>query len=259
MARNVTSEWIVKCVRASRFGGMRRMSSHLSIVATVVSCGGNVVLPAVEAGPDSSSFGSNSSSLGSSFEGGPVEASFDTDAASGGSCMIDTGNYDQSCVVDSDCVGVIKGLDSPLNGPLGGVGVQSGDYCSAMCTCGGGAIAKTAVQQYVRDVAATPLGSGAISPLNCGCTLITPPCCRAGRCMQECGSDVTAFVDAGAEEPDAQVDGSVLCGYSDGVLDSGIAETGASRLCVPPETCTLFNGGWECCTVHSGLSVCAAP
>jgi hypothetical protein len=37
-----------------------------------------------------------------------------------GPCYIDTGDYDQSCSVDSDCVGTLASLD--------GFPIQSGDY-----------------------------------------------------------------------------------------------------------------------------------
>jgi hypothetical protein len=134
-------------------------------------------------GPDASDTGSES----------PAEAQT-APPLEGGSCLINTSSYDQSCGVNSDCVGLIEGIDLTL-GP-GGLPVQSGNYCRQMCLCGGEEINKAAASQFVKDVSMTPLGAGTLPPWSCGCDIVYTPCCQAGRCVagQLCGASTT---DAG--------------------------------------------------------------
>jgi hypothetical protein len=95
-------------------------------------------------------------------------------------CSIDPSDYDQSCSVDSDCVGI-----------AGGFPVQSGNYCQMLCLCGGGTISRTAIGRYVQDVSETPLGSGAISQGMCSCGGERLPCCSHGHCSVDvlCSAD----------------------------------------------------------------------
>jgi hypothetical protein len=115
------------------------------------------------------------------------------DAASNGSmdgsaeapqCIISTSNYDQSCSVDSDCVSTVVIDDA---GDY--VFVKSGDYCKSMCNCGGDTISRDAVGKYTSDMLRTPLGSGAIPRLRCGCPAQFLPCCRSGTCLAGCLRD----------------------------------------------------------------------
>jgi|HubBroStandDraft_4_1064222.scaffolds.fasta_scaffold308429_1 hypothetical protein len=177
-------------------------------------------------------------------------------------CFISASNYDQSCSVDSDCIGFIDGFETSL-GP-GGLPVQSANYCQAICICGGDAINKNAVAQYEADVAKTPLGSGALQPLCAGCPFSTPPCCQGGQCAKQCigqvEADSSVSVDAEIRPFNPSIDGGVLCGIETGPLDSG-GGTQLQRWCMPPEVCAPFNGGWACCTEQggAGLSICIAP
>jgi hypothetical protein len=186
-----------------------------------------------------------------------MEASVEAEAAS---CVIQVSRYDHSCSVDSDCVGLIAGFRDDLG--TGGLPVQSGNYCKAMCVCGGEAISKTAVAQYAKDVSATPLGSGAIAGEACGCVNILSPCCQNGQCVVDQCAQGTS-IDAGTTSvlDASSVDGSVLCGLKTGPLDSGSAGTDPTRWCMPQEVCTQFNGGWACCTVQGtgGISICVTP
>jgi hypothetical protein len=60
-------------------------------------------------------------------------------AEAGGACMISASSYDQSCMQDTDCVGV-----------------RSTNYCNAQaCLCGGSAINMSALAQFNADVATT--------------------------------------------------------------------------------------------------------
>ncbi len=86
-------------------------------------------------------------------------------SADGGACVISASNYDQSCTIDSDCRMV-----------------SSGNYCSASCLCGGSAVNAAAVAQFNEDVSKTPLGSGALGNVICGCPAESGPCCRHGVC-----------------------------------------------------------------------------
>jgi hypothetical protein len=86
-------------------------------------------------------------------------------SADGGTCDISASSYDQSCTIDSDCRMV-----------------SSGNYCAATCLCGGSAINAAAVAQFNEDVSKTPLGSGALGNVLCGCPAESAPCCRQGVC-----------------------------------------------------------------------------
>lgn len=184
------------------------------------------------------------------------EASAPSEAASeedGAACFILASNYDQSCAVDSDCIGT-----------AGEFAVQFGNYCTKMCTCGGDAINKASASQYVADVSRTPLGSGALGQVVCSCGFEVPPCCQSGRCVEACptvsatDSGETEVQDANAE---AVPPGSVMCGLDVGPFDAGKDAAGPWRWCPPPNSCVPFNGGWACCSVSSsgGVTVCSAP
>jgi hypothetical protein len=166
-----------------------------------------------------------------------------------GQCYINAAMYDQSCSVDSDCIRTIPWLGLP---------VQSGDYCSDMCLCGGEAINKDAAAQYTSAVSKTPLGSHA--PEGCLCpSLPTEACCQNGRCMAtQCPATLMDAGMTGAQDAGGALDGSVLCGLLTGPLDAGSSDAGPTRLCVPPEVCTPFNGGWACCVLPGGAggSIC---
>jgi hypothetical protein len=116
----------------------------------------------------------------------PSDGSSDGPNADSGLCMISASNYDQSCTVDTDCSMV-----------------SSGDYCSATCLCGGSAINVGALAKFNADVAKTPLGSGALGNVFCGCPFSWGPCCRHGTCVGERGGcsspsdSLPACADAG--------------------------------------------------------------
>jgi hypothetical protein len=94
------------------------------------------------------------------------QTSADTDA---GACMIVASNYDLSCTSDSDCAGIIEG-----------------NFCESQCLCGANsAISVAAMAQYDADFAKTPIGTGAVKTLDCGCIETGPPSylsCRGGKC-----------------------------------------------------------------------------
>jgi hypothetical protein len=99
-----------------------------------------------------------------------------------------------------------------------------------------------------------------------GCDSFTA-CCRAGRCFAdpECAPDDAAPAD-GAAIGDASYDPhyTVLCiadaGPSDAAYDANIlAVPGVSRWCNGPETCTAFNGGWQCCASIGPTETCVQP
>ena len=117
-------------------------------------------------------------------------------SSANGLCAISASNYDQSCAVDSDCTMI-----------------TSGDYCSKICLCGGSAINVGAVAQFDADFAKTPIGSGALDPLECFCPLEGPACCRAGACTTSCSSrsdTLPACADAGG----TCMASNVACGQS---------------------------------------------
>jgi hypothetical protein len=112
------------------------------------------------------------------------------------SCFIEASNYDTSCSVDSDCAGSVI-LDS---GPLANhiSYITFGNYCNAKCICGGGAVNKRAVSQYIADVSKTPWGAGALSSwMQCFCPLPANTCCQSGLCA---ANDSCLVIEAGAED-----------------------------------------------------------
>ncbi len=150
------------CGGETRLEGRGSDAAILTDVADAASSG-------IEAGSDSNA------PDGNAFDD-------DIDAAA---CYISASNYDQSCSVDSDCVAVIEGAEGGI-GAFGLV-VQSGNYCQPLCMCGGQAINKGAVAQYVADVSKTPVGSGAIKTPPCFCPSVSPTgCCGdGGRCLDD--------------------------------------------------------------------------
>jgi hypothetical protein len=106
-------------------------------------------------------------------------------------CTISASSYDQSCNVDSDCVGM-----------AGRFAVQFGNfYCQSGCICGGDAINKTSVAQYVQDVSMTPL---AASMASCFCPEVLGPCCANNRCTTSCPQGVDGgSADTGSSDAPA--------------------------------------------------------
>ena len=132
-----------------------------------------------------------------------------------------------------------------------------------MCFCVNGAISShRAVSQYVGDVSRTPVGSGAIQPVPCGCLSEEAPCCVNHSCTTNSCPIPTGVQDAGpipdAEEPQGR---TVMCGLNIGTFDAGTDAGGPWRWCQVGENCVPFNGGWACCMIQpsGGFAVCAAP
>jgi hypothetical protein len=99
--------------------------------------------------------------------------------AAGEVCSIEPSSYDRTCSVASDCV--------TQAGPFP---VQFGDFCQPnTCWCGGSAINRDSVSQYVHDVSMTPWGTDAITPPICSCPMFGAPCCVSGQCTVDCPSD----------------------------------------------------------------------
>lgn len=124
--------------------------------------------------------GSTSSSMGTGPDNAPsasTTAVIGTTSSSAtstgtGACNILASNYDKSCTTDSDCVEV-----------------SAGTFCVPACQCGGATINGGALPQFNADVAKTPLGSGALGRITCGCTVSVGPCCRQGTCQIDSGCD----------------------------------------------------------------------
>jgi hypothetical protein len=126
-------------------------------------------------------------------EGAPADAGTATDASTCMDAMIAATDYDQTCAVDSDCVGV-------------GVG-NACFVCEIGCM--NSAIGKSAEAKYRSDVAKSP-ANGA----DCGCAAFPPgPCCVGGKC--QVGSPCVRAIPA--------VDAA-----ADTAADAGVADTLAS-------------------------------
>jgi hypothetical protein len=172
-----------------------------------------------------------------------------------GTCVIEATNYDQSCMADTDCVGTANSFP-----------VESGNYCKTMCLCGGDAINKSAVAQYVHDVSMTPLGSGPTDAWgDCLCEAVLAPCCVKGLCTTLCPGVLIGVEDAQAAQDAQEVPlNSVMCNLNVGPFDAGTDAGGPWRWCAPPASCVPFNGGWACCILPDGgptggPTFCSAP
>ncbi len=91
--------------------------------------------------------------------------------AIGPSCSMSASQYDNSCNVDSDCVGVPEGHPCARN-------------CQSICPTA--ALNARVAYQYLADLKALmPAGNGGIV-CNCPCIAAQPYCCR-GICYNGCG------------------------------------------------------------------------
>jgi hypothetical protein len=99
--------------------------------------------------------------------------------------LIQASSYDQSCKVDSDCVGVAEG--------------NACYPCTVQCQAGG-AINRNALASYQSDLSKTIGARGATSVPPCGCPATFYPCCRGGSCHAdlEC-QNILPEGDAGAD------------------------------------------------------------
>jgi hypothetical protein len=100
--------------------------------------------------------------------------------------LIQASSYDQSCKVDSDCVGVAEG--------------NACFPCVIQCQSGG-AINRTALASYQSDLSKTIGAREATSVPPCGCPATFAPCCRGGTChadleCQNVGPEGDAAADA---------------------------------------------------------------
>ncbi len=169
-------------------------------------------------------------------------------------CMLQASSYDQSCNVSSDCVAWVN--DFPVQFDNLYSNDAAFNYCQPQtCLCGGDSINRASADQYASDLARTPLGSGAVAPVMCGCPLLGS-CCVAGRCST--GAACSVAYDGGPRDGRTLPEGSVLCSYYEGVLDADIGDAGPSRWCSPRQSCLPNNGGWECCD-NGGIALCTPP
>ena len=101
---------------------------------------------------------------------------------------IQASNYDQSCKVDSDCVGVAEG--------------NACFPCVIQCQSGG-AINRNALSRYQSDISKTVGARETAGLTPCGCPATFAPCCRSGTCHAdlECQNPMSsdAATDASAD------------------------------------------------------------
>ena len=124
---------------------------------------------------------------------------------------IQASDYDQTCNVDNDCVGVAEG-----------------DFCSPGAgNCPNATINKGAMAQYQADVAKTRAYS-CYAPGSCGSG--NGPCCVAGKCQifgQCVGLAVDAASDTGVR--DAAADTGIDAATDGAVPDTGAEERARNR------------------------------
>jgi hypothetical protein len=119
--------------------------------------------------------------------------------------FIDASSYDQSCQIDSDCVGV-----------------AIGDFCHPNAGCPNAAINKAALPRYKADIAKT-YGAGSCTALS-SCGFYQGPCCRRGIC----GMNTDCF--------GAPSDTLPACADAGGTCGPFITQCG-SKGAGPPDSC----------------------
>ena len=138
----------------------------LLLIPLLVHCGGQSELISIEpssGGSTNASAGGSTGLSGSASAGGSMSLPLD----GGLSCNMRANQYDNTCSVDSDCVGV-----------------PDVDPCSNLCPCPTAALNARVAYQYRSDFAA--LNAGRASGV-CNCPCIAAPCCRQGVCYNSCG------------------------------------------------------------------------
>lgn len=115
----------------------------------------------------------------------------------GVSCVLEASDYDRSCTVDADCVGV-------------GVG----DACSLPCEvlCPSTAISVRAYAQYQADFAKTPVAS--CPDMVCFCPAFGSARCRNGLCETSFGEPQDSGTDARDAMSDADADADARAGLT---------------------------------------------
>lgn len=135
-----------------------------------------------------------------------------------GPCTFSADAYDLSCKTDNDCVGVAAGY-----------------YCSpAQCGCVLIGISKGALAKFNTDVASTPLGSGEVEGVDCGCTAELGVCCLGGTCSS--GTDCFAGI---ADTLPACADAGGTCSRSASDQCGSLGEGPPDSCAYPDEKCCL--------------------
>jgi hypothetical protein len=157
--------------------------------------------------------------------------------------LIQSSSYDQSCKVDSDCVGVAEG--------------NACYPCTVQCQAGG-AINRNALAGYESDLSKTIGAREEATAPPCGCAAMFYPCCRGGTChadleCQNMGPEGDAAADTGAD-----ADGPAACIAAGGECLVG----GAISVCAlaGPQDCNPERGpsGSYCCLRKAGVADAAA-
>jgi hypothetical protein len=223
--------------------GFRMHIASLAIAVPVTlalwGCGGRISSDQVPSGHDGDAARWDS---GVSPSGDDAQAALDTgvtdDAVATASCMVAVTDFDQTCSTDGDCVAV-----------------ASGNVCSTP-QCPNSAINASALKAFNQALRAAQ--EPGLNDQSFSCTP-NRPCCRGGRCAAPIACE-PAEASAPAVDASGDLDYTVLCVADAGIEDDGSAIPGVSRWCNGPETCTPFNGGWECCVITgAGVSMCVAP
>jgi hypothetical protein len=122
--------------------------------------------------------------------------------------------YDQSCQIDSDCVGIF-----------------AGDFCHPGAACPNAAINIAVVPRYQADIAKT-FGAGSCAAVS-SCGFFSPTCCRHGMCEIN-----TACSAAPADTLPACADAGGTCGIF--ITQCGNKGAGPPDSCAyPDEMCCL--------------------
>jgi len=138
--------------------------------------------------------------------GGEGSGGSDGSRNEGGTCVdIVLATYDQSCVVDSDCITI-----------------SSGEICDGDCRCGGSTININGQARY--EAAISPLSGASV----CACAFGGAPQCVQGTCSLCAGSSGPGCGDGGISSFESSVsEGST--GIYEGGYEGGYYESGSSE------------------------------
>jgi hypothetical protein len=207
----------------------------VAVTCAIVGCGGHV---RADGPPDASS--------GAPEESGNPDVVMQVEASS--CSIVLASNYDQSCSVDTDCVAVSQVSVCPGWGGYGCILWTINKNASAQYM--------TAISQAIAD---KPFNGGGSCPEE------TSPCCLQGRCnVSSCPEpppQPPLGTDASADDAQVIPEGSVMCARDLGPVDAGVTDTGGpASWCIPPQTCSQYNGQWACCmTIGGSGSVVCRP
>ena len=185
--------------------------------------------------------GSGGTAFGTTSSGGMVAGSGDAGATTDTalSCSLSASQYDNSCTVDSDCVGV-----------------PPGDPCAGNClsVCPTAALNVRSASQYLTDLGAVMSAHNEPSGV-CGCPAFgTPSCCRGVCSVEGCSTPPDAGVAKDAGRADTPLPVCPMLANLNST-DAAAVSWGSGRMLLE---CKFTGGTTESC-LSNDVTGCPGP